>query len=162
MPLIIESLDALGTFVGKEIATTDWFEITQDRIDQFAETTEDRQWIHVDQERARRESPYGTTVAHGFLTLSLLSYFFQHAFQIQSDVGTVINYGLNRVRFSAPVPPGCMIRARFTLRSLEHVGKAREAIFLVVVEGQNPEGKSSGKPRCTAEWVIRFYPPATP
>lgn len=162
MPLIIESLDALGTFVGKEIATTDWFEITQDRIDQFAETTEDRQWIHVDQERARRESPYGTTVAHGFLTLSLLSYFFQQAFQVQSDVGTVINYGLNRVRFSAPVPPGCMIRARFTLRSLEHVDKAREAIFLVVVEGQSLEGTSSGKPCCTAEWVIRFYPPATP
>ena len=115
MPLlVIENIESLKDFVGREISTTDWFEMTQERIRQFSETTEDRQWIHVDQERARRESPYGTTIAHGFLTLSLLAYFSQQAFEIKSGVSTVINYGLNRVRFPAPVPAGSMIRARFT------------------------------------------------
>lgn len=83
-PLVIESLEALKKFVGREISATDWLEMTQDRIRQFAETTEDRQWIHVDRERAQRESAYGTTIAHGFLTLSLLAYFSQQAFEIKS------------------------------------------------------------------------------
>lgn len=152
-PLVIESLEALKKFVGREISATDWLEMTQDRIRQFAETTEDRQWIHVDRERAQRESAYGTTIAHGFLTLSLLAYFSQQAFEIKSGVGAVINYGLNRVRFPAPVLAGSMIRARFTLQSLEDAGKAREAVFSVVVEGQ-----SRSKPCCVAEWVVRFYP----
>lgn len=157
-PLVIENLDALKDFVGREISTTDWFEMTQERIRQFAENTEDRQWIHVDQERARRESPYRTTIAHGFLTLSLLAYFSQQAFEIKRGAGTVINYGLNRVRFPAPVPADSMIRARFTLQSLEDAGNAREAVFSVVVESQTQEGESQRKPCCVAEWVIRFYP----
>jgi acyl dehydratase len=140
MPLlVIENLDALKNFVGREISTTDWFEMTQERIGQFAESTEDRQWIHVDQERARRESPYGTTIAHGFLTLSLLAYFSQQAFEIKSGVSTVINYGLNRVRFPAPVPAGSMIRARFALQSFEDAGNASEAVFSVAVEAQSQE-----------------------
>ena len=83
-PLVIENLDALKDFVGREIAVTDWFEVTQERIRQFAEATEDRQWIHLDPDRAQRESPYRHTIAHGFLTLSLLSHLSEQALQIQS------------------------------------------------------------------------------
>jgi acyl dehydratase len=152
-PRVIENLDALKDFVGREIGVTDWFEINQDRIRQFAEATEDRQWIHLDPDRAQRESPYATTIAHGFLTLSLLSHLSKQALQIQSGVGMIVNYGLNRVRFPAPVPAGSRIRACFTLQSLKDVGNAREAVLSVVVEVQNQP-----KPCCVAEWVIRYYP----
>jgi acyl dehydratase len=152
-PRVIKDLDALKDFVGREIGVTDWFEITQDRIRQFAEATEDRQWIHLDADRAQRESPYGTTIAHGFLTLSLLSHLSKQALQIQSGVSMVVNYGLNRVRFPAPVSSGSNIRACFTLQSLKDVGNAREAVLSVIVEVQ-----SQPKPCCVAEWVIRYHP----
>ena len=152
-PLVIENLDALKDLVNLEIATTDWFEVTQERIQQFAEATGDRQWIHLDRDRAQKESPYGTTIAHGFLTLSLLSYFSKHAFQFQSGVSLIVNYGLNRVRFPAPVPSQSKIRARFTLQSLKDVADAREAVFAVAVEVQG-----QAKPACVAEWIIRLYP----
>jgi len=152
-PLVIENLDALKDFVGRELATTGWFEVTQERISQFAEATEDRQWIHLDADRAQSESPYGVTIAHGFLTLSLISHFSKQALQIQNGVGMIINYGLNRVRFAAPVPAGSKIRARFTLQSLKEIGNATEAVFAVAVEVQ-----SHSKPACVAEWVIRLYP----
>ena len=151
-PLVVENLDALKDLVGREFAITEWFEVTQERISQFADATEDHQWIHLDPERARKDSPYGATIAHGFLTLSLLSHFSKQALQIQ-NVGMIINYGLNRVRFSAPVPAGSKIRARFTLQSLKDAGNASEAVFSVVVEVQ-----SQPKPACVAEWVIRIYP----
>ena len=105
-PLILESLKSLEEFAGREIAVTGWLTVTQERIQQFAETTEDRQWIHVDSARARRESPYGATVAHGFLTLSLLSHFVRQAIQLPSEVQRTINYGLNRVRFPSAVRAG--------------------------------------------------------
>jgi acyl dehydratase len=149
---MIENLDALKDLVGREIATTDWFEVTQDRIRQFAEATEDRQWIHLDHDRAQRESPYAATIAHGFLTLSLLSHFAKHAFHIQQGVGMIVNYGLNRVRFPAPVPADSKIRARFTLQSLQDVDRAMEAVFSVVIEVQNKD-----KPCCVAEWIVRYY-----
>jgi acyl dehydratase len=152
-PLVIENLDALKDFVGREIGVTDWFEITQDRIRQFAEATEDRQWIHLDPDRAQRESPFGATIAHGFLTLSLLSHLSKLALQIQSGVSMTVNYGLNRVRFPTPVPADSKIRARVALQSLKNVAGAREAILAVVVELQNQP-----KPCCVAEWVIRYYP----
>lgn len=155
-PLTIESLKSLSHLIGREFATTDWFEVTQERIRQFAEATEDRQWIHLDPDRAQRESPYAGTIAHGFLTLSLLSHLSQQAFQIQEGAAMTINYGLNRVRFPAPVPAGSKIRARFTLQSLEDVGNAREAIFSVIVEGQSKEGQAQAKPCCVAEWIIRY------
>jgi acyl dehydratase len=151
-PLVIENLEALRDLVGREFAITDWFEVSQERIRQFAEATEDRQWIHLDADRAQKDSPYGTTIAHGFLTLSLLSHFSKQALQIQNGVGMIINYGLNRVRFSAPVPAGSNIRARFTLQSLKDVGNSSEAVFSVVIEVQN-----QSKPACLAEWVIRIY-----
>jgi acyl dehydratase len=150
--LEIENLDGLKDFVGREIAITHWFEVTQDRIRQFAEATEDRQWIHLDHERAIQESPYGTTIAHGFLTLSLLSHLLQQALRIRSGAAMSVNYGLNRVRFPAPIRAGSTIRARFTLQSLTDVRDAREAVFAVVVEDQG-----QGKPCCVAEWVVRYY-----
>jgi len=95
-PLVVETPRSLNDFVGREIAVTDWFTVTQERIRQFAEVTEDRQWIHVDRERAQKESPYGTTIAHGFLTLSLVSHFMKQAIEIRSGVRMGVNYGLNR------------------------------------------------------------------
>jgi len=151
-PLVVENLDALKDLIGREFAITEWFEVTQQRIQQFAEATEDRQWIHLDSDRAQKDSPYGTTIAHGFLTLSLLSRFSKQALQIRNGAGMIINYGLNRVRFSAPVPAGSNVRARFTLQSLKDVGNSSEAVFSVVIEVQNQL-----KPACLAEWVIRIY-----
>lgn len=152
-PLVADNLDSLKSFVGREIATTDWFTVTQDRIQQFAEATEDRQWIHLDQARAQRESPYGATVAHGFLTLSLLSHLSKQALEIRNGDRMTVNYGLNRVRFPAAVRADSKIRARFTLQSLKEVSDAREAVFSVVVESE-----SASKPCCVAEWVVRYYP----
>jgi acyl dehydratase len=157
-PLTFKNLDALNDFVGREIATTSWFEITQARIRQFAEVTEDRQWIHLDPDRAQRESPYAATIAHGFLTLSLLSHLSRQAFEIQDSAAMTVNYGLNRVRFPAPVHAGAKIRARFTLQALKDVGNAREVVFSVVVESQGKDGQAQEKPCCVAEWVIRYYP----
>ena len=159
MPLVtFENLDALNDFVGREIPTTDWFEITQERIRQFAEVTGDRQWIHLDSDRAQRESPYAATIAHGFLTLSLLSHLSRQAFEIQHGAAMTVNYGLNRVRFPAPVHAGAKIRARFTLQSLQDILNVREAVFSVVVESQGKDGRAREKPCCVAEWLIRYYP----
>jgi acyl dehydratase len=151
-PLVVDNLDALQDFVGREIATTDWFLVTQDRIQQFAEATEDRQWIHLDRDRAQRESPYQTTIAHGFLTLSLLSHLAQQALSIQHGVRMAVNCGLNRVRFPSAVRAGSKIHGRFTLQSLTNVSNAREAVFSIVVEDEG-----QGKPCCVAEWVVRYY-----
>jgi acyl dehydratase len=152
-PLLLSSLDSLQDLVGRELATTDWFPVSQDRIQQFADATEDRQWIHLDRPRAQRDSPYGTTIAHGFLTLSLLSHLSKQAVQVQGGVGMAVNYGLNRVRFPAPVRADSKIRARFTLQSFKPVAGAREAVFSVVVEDQDQQ-----KPCCVAEWIVRYYP----
>ena len=136
MPIVLETPRTLRDFIGREIATTEWLPITQDRIQQFAEVTEDRQWIHLDRERAQRESPYQTTIAHGFLILSLLSRFMGQAIQFQRGLRMAINYGLNRVRFPAPVRADSNIRIHFTLQSLKDVPDALEAIFDARVETQ--------------------------
>jgi acyl dehydratase len=150
IPLVLSTPRELLEQVGKDLAVTDWFELTQDRIRQFADATEDRQWIHLDRERAERESPYRTTIAHGFLTLSLLSHLMRQAIQIRG-MSAAINYGLNRVRFPAPVPAGSKIRARFTLQSAKEVGGAVEAVFLANIESQG-----ATKPCCVAEWIVRY------
>lgn len=151
-PLIVETLQSLKDFVGHEIALTEWFQVTQDRIQLFAEATEDRQWIHVDRERAQRDSPFGTTIAYGFLTLSLLSRFLKQAVQIKRGVRMGINYGLNRVRFPAPLRVNSRIRARFTLLSAKDLPDAVEVLFSVSVEVED-----APKPCCVAEWMIRYY-----
>jgi acyl dehydratase len=152
VPLEVETLQSLRDLVGREIAVTEWLPVTQERIQQFADATEDQQWIHVDRERAQRESPHGTTIAHGFLTLSLLSRFMKQAIQIRSGIRMSVNYGLNRVRFPSPVRADSNIRVRFTLRSLKDLPDALEAIFDAKVESQGSE-----KPCCVAEWVVRYY-----
>lgn len=151
-PLIVETLPSLKDFVGREIAVTDWFEITQDRIQLFADATEDRQWIHVDPERAQRESPFKTTVAHGFLTLSLLSRFLKQAVQIKSGVRMGINYGLNRIRFPAPLRVNSKVRARFALLSAKDLENALEVVYSISVEAEG-----APRPCCVAEWIIRYY-----
>jgi acyl dehydratase len=151
-PIVFESLQSLKEFAGREITTTDWLQITQDRIQQFAEATEDRQWIHLDSERAQRESPFGSTIAHGFLTLSLLSYFVRQAIQMPGSIRMAVNYGLNRVRFPAPVRVGSNIRARVSLQSLHERSGSVEVVLGVSIEVQG-----AVKPCCVAEWVIRYY-----
>jgi|SRR5271156_1016018 len=153
VPLVLETPQSLRDWVGRELTLTNWFLVTQERIQQFAEVTEDRQWIHVDRERAERESPYGATIAHGFLTLSLLSRFMKDAIQIRGGVHMSVNYGLNRVRFPSAVRADSKIRVRFTLQSLKDVPDALEAVFEAKVEVQG-----SDKPCCVAEWVVRYYP----
>jgi len=140
--------------LGQEIAVGNWFEISQDRISQFAEATGDHQWIHVDRARAAAESPFKTTIAHGFLTLSLLSTFIREAIQF-SGLRMAINYGLNRVRFVSPVPAGARVRARIVAAAVEEVSGGYQVTWSVTVER---EGES--KPSCVAEWIVRYYPSA--
>jgi acyl dehydratase len=148
---VFQSVHALKDLVGQEIGVSDWFLVTQERIQQFAEAIEDRQWIHVDRERAERESPYRTTIAHGFLTLSLLGHLMNQVFEVRG-VRMSVNYGLNRVRFPAAVRAGSRIRARVALDSVKDVSGAADAVFSFTVESEGSE-----KPCCLAEWVVRFY-----
>jgi acyl dehydratase len=147
-----ENVNQLRELVGQEIAVTDWFQVTQERIEEFAAATGDHQWIHVNTERAKKESPYGTTIAHGFLTLSLLSFLTSQAFRIRSGIKMGINYGLNRVRFPAAVPAGANIRARLTLQALDQISGGLQATWNITVECQGSE-----KPCCVAEWLVRYY-----
>ena len=147
-PVEIKDLDGL---VGQEVGLSDWLEISQSRVNEFADATGDHQWIHTNRERAQRESPYGGTIAHGFLTLSLMSQFLQEAIQID-DLRMAINYGLNRVRFPSAVPADSRIRARIALKSIRDIEDATEATFLITIEAPDSE-----KPCCVAEWLARYY-----
>jgi len=149
--IVIPGIARLKEWIGKEVAVTDWCAVSQERIDAFAAATGDDQWIHVDRERSTRESPYGTTVAHGFLTLSLLPYLMREAIEILgARMG--INYGLNRTRFTGPVPAGSRVRARFVLASAEDIEGGVQSVWSVTVER---EGEA--KPVLVAEWVTRRY-----
>ena len=144
-------VESLRRLVGKEVAVTDWLTVSQERIDAFAGATQDHQWIHVDRERATAESPYGTTVAHGFLSLSLLPYLLGQAIEIQGTrLG--INYGLNRVRFTGPLPSGSRVRARFRLAAVEDIAKGVQITWDVTLER---EGEA--KPVLVAEWITRRH-----
>lgn len=144
--------------LGKEIHVGPWLEIDQHRIDQFAAVTGDEQWIHTDPQRAAQQSPYRTTIAHGYLTLSLLPYltesnhpdFFEKNYP---GMKMRVNYGLNRVRFPAPVTVNSRIRAHTTLLSVTEVKDAVEVIYSIVVEIAGVD-----KPACSAEFVARLYP----
>jgi acyl dehydratase len=147
----LASARELGARIGEEIVVSDWLEISQQRIDQFAEAGGDHQWIHVDVERARRESPFGTTIAHGFLTLSLLSKLLADSIRFtRARMG--VNYGLNRVRFTAPVPAGARVRARFVLKALEEIEGGVQMTWTVTVEREGGD-----KPCMVAEWLTRRY-----
>jgi acyl dehydratase len=151
-PFEIGHLSSLKQFEGREVPPTDWLVVTQERIQKFADATEDRQWIHVDPERAARESPYGGAIAHGFLTLSLLSYFVGHSIRVKDGVAMGINYGLNRVRFPSAVRAGAAIRARVTLLSVKESDKFVDAVLSITIETQGAD-----KPCCVAEYLVRYY-----
>ncbi len=162
-PFEIENLNCLKQFEGREFPATEWFVVTQDRIQRFAVAIEDRQWIHLDPDRARRESPFGGTVAHGFLTLSLLSYFLKQTIHIRSGIAMSVNYGLNKVRFPSAVRAGSQIRACVTLLSVTESPEFVDATFLVHVENHEVEdhgvdSKPRSKPCCVAECLARYYP----
>lgn len=148
----IESLDELKTWIGREAGVSDWLTITQERINQFAALSEDRQWIHVDVERARRESPYGATIAHGFLTVALLTRLVRDAVEIRVPSKLLVNYGFNRLRFPAPVLAGSRIRARVTPNSVNEIADGVEVAWGVVVEIED-----HAKPALAAEWLVRMY-----
>ena len=142
----------VGTRVGEEIAVSDWLEVTQARIDQFADATGDHQWIHVDPVRAAADLPSKSTIAHGFLTLSLLSTLIRDSIQF-TGLRMAINYGLNRVRFVSPVPSGSRIRALITLQAVDAVGGGFQITWQVTIEREGGD-----KPACVADWVVRYYP----
>jgi acyl dehydratase len=144
------TIGELDSRVGQEVAVSPWVEIKQDRVDEFAKATGDFQWIHVDQDRAR-QSPFGGTIAHGFLTLSLLPMLTEAAFTV-TDRTMGINYGLNKVRFTSPVLVGSKIRARFTLIRLDKLDRGVQTTWSVVVEREG-----SDKPVMVAETISRHY-----
>jgi acyl dehydratase len=150
-PLELKSLRDLRDRIGQEVVVSDWMEITQERINRFADATDDHQWIHVDVERARREAPFAATIAHGFLTLSMLSRLLNSS--IRFDTAKMgLNYGFNRLRFTAPVPAGSRVRGHFTLQALEEIEGGVQTTWSVVVEREG-----SDKPCLVAEWVTRRY-----
>jgi acyl dehydratase len=148
---VFETLADLKACVGEEVAVSDWETVTQERIDKFAEATGDHQWIHVDAERAAR-GPFGRTIAHGFLTLSMLPHFFQNALELR-DVKMGINYGLNRVRFTSPVPVGSEVRARMKLLSIGDLpDNGAQMVWEITFER-----KGADRPVCVAESISRRY-----
>jgi acyl dehydratase len=149
-PLTVTGIDELGELIGKPIGPSDWIEVTQSDIDKFAEVSRDDQWIHVDVERAERESPFGTTVAHGNLTLSLIDGFRRQLIR-QEGVTLGINYGWNKVRFPAPVLAGAKVRATAEVQSVEELGDG----WWHVVTKFTLESNDGDKPVCVAESVGR-------
>lgn len=147
---MFEKLEDLTPLVGEEIGVSDWIAVDQARIQAFADATEDQQWIHTDPARAA-DGPFGATIAHGFLTLSLLPRFYETAFRVR-EVRMGINYGLDRVRFPAPVAVGSRLRGRFVLKRLDLVDGGVQMMVEVTVERE-----AGGKPVCIAESLTRQY-----
>ncbi len=146
-----ESAEALEAEVGREVAVSGWMTMTQERVNLFAEATDDPQWIHVDEARARRESPFGGTIAHGYLTLSLLPRFFEA--EVAFPFARMsINYGTNKVRFPSPLRVGRRVRGRFTLLSAERLADCVQSVWRYTVEQEDGD-----KPVCVAEVVLRQY-----
>jgi len=144
----------LADRIGTDIAVSDWLTVTQERIQQFADATGDHQWIHLDAARATVESPFKTTIAHGFLTLSLVSALTRDAMGF-TGLRMAINYGLNRVRFVSPVPAGARIRGHFSPAAV-----VQEADFIQVTWKVTVEREHGDKPALAAEWLVRYYPTA--
>ena len=144
------SLDELRAAVGEELGTSDWLEVDQKRIDLFAEATGDHQWIHVDPEKAAT-GPFGTTIAHGYLTLSLIPQFTFSLLKVEG-VKMGVNYGVNKVRFPSPVPVGSRLRASSRLAEVTEVPGGAQIVTVVTIEREGGE-----KPVCVAETVARYY-----
>lgn len=155
----IASLEELESLQGQEVAVSDWIEVTQHQVNLFAEATGDHQWIHVDVERAKRESPFGAPIAHGFLTLSLLPVLMHNAIDMPG-VKMGVNYGLNRVRFTAPVPVGSRLRGRVKLLAVERIDAPANTPGLVGAQCTwevTIEREGSERPVCVAESISRRY-----
>lgn len=148
---VINGLEDLQSLVDQRLGVSDWLEVTQDRINAFAESTGDRQWIHVDPERAKVESPYGCTIAHGFLTLSLSITLAESAFRIDG-VRMIVNYGLNRVRFPSPVRVGSRIRSVTDLLEVKPAADGVQAVFKHTIEVEGAD-----KPASVIESVLRLF-----
>jgi acyl dehydratase len=152
MPIrIFENVDELRAVIGQEIGVSDWLTVDQPMIDAFAAASGDRQWIHVDAARAKAESPYGVTVAHGFLTLTLVSRLSAQAIQVRG-FKLRVNYGVNRLRFPAPVLVDSRVRARITLAAIEENADGIHLVWNVIVELEG-----SAKPALAVEWLVRYY-----
>lgn len=148
---IIQNLEELKTLVGQEIGVSDWHPVTQEAVNMFADATLDHQWIHVDPERAKKESPFGGPIAHGYYTLSLAPYLIANLMEIKAKrMG--VNYGLNKLRFTAPVPIPSNLRLRVTLLALEDIKGGVQATYNMSFE---VEGKD--RPACVAEAIYRYY-----
>ena len=150
MSKTFDTLAELAACVGQEVAVTDWFTVTQQHIDQFAAATGDHQWIHVDPERAKA-GPFGATIAHGYLTLSMLAGFLGGVVQVR-DVRMGVNYGLNKVRFLAPVPVGSRLRARQTLLGAQPLEGGMQLAWRTTVEREGAD-----KPVCVAEPLAQYF-----
>lgn len=145
-----ESLSELSSAVGETLGTSDWVTVDQDRIDQFANATGDHQWIHVDPEKAK-DGPFGTTIAHGYLTLSLLPMLTWQIYEVRGISGA-LNYGLDKVRFPSPVPVGSRVRASAVLTSFDEIPGAGQAIVTCTIEIDG-----GAKPACVAATIVRFF-----
>ena len=145
------TVDRLNDIIGQEMVSP-WRDVTQDQVTQFADITGDRQWIHVDADRAGRESAFGGTIAHGFFTLALASRLLRDAVGAIDGARMGINYGLNKVRFPAPLPTGSRVRGRCTLQRIDAVDGGVQATWSVLIERDG-----SDKPCCAAEWLVRYY-----
>ena len=145
------TLAELPGLVGTELGTSDWYEVTQERVDLFSDATGDHQWIHLDVERAKKESPFGGPIAHGYLTLSLIIPMYSEVLVV-SDAKMGVNYGLNKVRFPAPVPVGAKVRLTATLKDVEEVAGGLQVTIAGVIEAEGAD-----KPVCIAEPVFRVY-----
>ena len=141
----------LPGLVGTELGTSEWYEVTQEHVNLFADATGDHQWIHVDPERATKESPFGGPIAHGYLTLSLLVPLFGGVLRV-TDTVMGVNYGLNKVRFPSPVPVGSKVRLTATLSGIEDIAGGKQLTFSCVIEREGGD-----KPVCIAEPVYRYY-----
>ncbi len=145
------TMSELPGLVGKELGTSEWYEVTQEHVNLFADATGDHQWIHVDPERATKESPFGGPIAHGYLTLSLLVPLFGGVLRV-TDTVMGVNYGLNKVRFPSPVPVGAKVRLTATLSGIEDIAGGKQLTFSCVIEREGGD-----KPVCIAEPVYRYY-----
>ena len=150
MGTVFATVDELPAAVGQHLGWSDWMEITQDRVNQFADATGDHQWIHIDSERAAAESPYGATIAHGYLTLSLTNMFLPSLITVE-QISMGINYGVNKVRFPAPVPVGSRVRVGAELSSVDDITGGVQAVITITVEVEG-----SPKPACVVESLTRY------
>ena len=151
---VFQGIDEVEAALGQHLGYSDWLDVDQDRIDLFAEATGDHQWIHVDPERAAA-GPFGTTIGHGYLTLSLSNFFLPQVVEVQG-VSMGVNYGVNKVRFPAPVPVGSQVRAGVELVAVEDIPGGIQTTMVITVQRRAADGEPEAKPACVIESLSRF------